>query len=61
MMITNQSAIIREKNIDDGTTGGHNIYQTADGRWWKEVPYCPPDHCGTGEIRGTMIGQTIKW
>jgi hypothetical protein len=61
MMTTNQSAIIRTKNIDNGYTCGKNVYQTADGKWWEESRYIDPDNLGTGESIAHKTGNIIWW
>ena len=61
MITSNQSVIIRTKDVDDGTTLGLKVYQTADGRWWKESPYMSPDSLGTGDQMAYKIGDIIRW
>lgn len=61
-MTTNQQAIVSEKWIDDGTTGGKTIWQTADGRWWQQT-FSTPETCGTGETVGYLDqnSNTVRW
>ena len=58
MVFTTQSAIVREKWLDDGTTGGKKMYQTADGRWWVETSRRGD---GTGDVIAHKIGDIVKW
>lgn len=61
-MILSQQAIVNEKWIDDGTTAGKTIWQTADGTWWEQT-HSTPETCKTGEIVGYLdqSSNTVRW
>lgn len=52
----NGNAIVRTA-AGEGT--GAVLYQTADGRWWKEVHYFSASDPATGVTRGTIRGNAI--
>ena len=59
-MTYNKSAVIRKEYIDDGTTGGKTMYQTADGKWWEETNYIPVS-CTAGTTIGRLEGNNIRY
>jgi hypothetical protein len=53
MNYTTTQAVVREKWIDDGTTGGKTIWQTADGTWWEQSTFIE-ETCPTGGRLGSL-------
>jgi hypothetical protein len=53
MTYTTTQAVVREKWIDDGATGGKTIWQTADGTWWEQSNFTK-ENCMTGQTVGYL-------
>ena len=53
MIITKFAKVVRVKNIDDGTTGGKDIYIDNYGNTWEPTNYTK-DTAPTGETVGYL-------